>query len=324
MIDSGSHTPGIDAADFGLPAGTALRFERSAAALRPILSTYAVFDSDPALWTAARNWRLHGWTQIWIGLDAGAIDVAIGGRKPARLGSAMLFGVTSRAMPFSTSGGVTVVIDIGPRAWGRLFAASAEALRDRVIPLDDLLPPGWSDDLIAAVAGSDGGPGVKGALDAFFLERLPPLQPHEALIARITALLADAGTHDLADAAAQACIDRRTLLRTTRRHFGFAPKMLTMRRRFLSALVTLLVSPDGPDFAAIPAGYHDASHFIRDANRFVGMTPRRFLAMEMPYTRAALRARSLVMGADRPRSLGAATELQAAIGRVVGPRDLAS
>lgn len=72
-----------------------------------------------------------------------------------------------------------------------------------------------------------------------------------------------------------------------------------MRARFLRALIPLLVSDAKLDFAAVPPGYHDVPHFIRDAKHFIGMTPRRFLANEMPYTRAALRAHGLVMKAGR-------------------------
>jgi AraC-like DNA-binding protein len=217
-------------------------------------------------------------------------------RSYPALGSAMLFGVTSRAMPFSTYGGVSVVVDISPLAWARLFAPSAELLRDRITPLDQLVPAGWSEDLIARIARSDRGAEVKGVLDDFFLERLPPPHRQEPLIARVTAILIDESTRDLAEAAPQAGIAKRSLLALTKRFFGFPPKTLSMRTRFLRALTTMIVAPDTPDFAEIPVGYHDISHFIRDANHFLGLTPRRFLAIEMPYTRAALRARMLVTG----------------------------
>jgi AraC-like DNA-binding protein len=217
-------------------------------------------------------------------------------RNYPALGSAMVFGVTSRAMPISTYGGVSVVVDISPLAWARLFAPSAELLRDRITPLDQLVPPGWSEDLVAGIARSDRGAQVKSVLDDFFLQRMPPPHPQEQLIARVAALLVHEDTHDLADAAAQVGIDHRALLPLTKRFFGFPPKTLSMRTRFLRALTTMLLAPDLPDFAAIPAGYHDVSHFIRDANHFLGLTPRRFLAIEMSYTRAALRARMLVTG----------------------------
>ena len=297
MIDSGSHTPGVRAEDFRLPPGTALRCELPAASLRALLPSYAVHDSDAAVQSGPGNWALPGWARLWIILASNPLGVTIRNRNYAALGSAMLFGVTSRAMPISTHGGVSVVVDIGPLAWARLFAPSAELLRDSITPLDQLLPQGWSEDLIGQIARSDCGLQVKGVLDNFFLERMPPPHPQEALIAAIASLLADEGTHDLVGAAAQIGIDQRALLPLTKRYFGFPPKILSMRTRFLRALTMMLLDPNGPDCAAVPAGYHDASHFIRDANRFLGLTPRRFLAIEMAYTRASLRARLLVIGA---------------------------
>jgi len=253
-------------------------------------------DSDPALQFGARSWVLPAWARLWIVLAPDPIHVTIHNRKYPSLRAAMLFGVTSRAMPVSAYGGVTIAVDIGPLAWARLFQPSAEVLRDRITPLDELLPRSWSEDLIACVERSDRGAQVKSALDNFFLERIPPPHPQEQLISRISALLGDERTHDLADAAAQVGIDKRALLGLTKRYFGFPPKMLLMRTRFLRALTAMMLQPDAPNTPAIPAGYHDASHFIRDSNRFLGMTPRRFLAINMPYTRAALRARMLVTG----------------------------
>ena len=297
LIESGSHTPGVHAADFGLAAGSAMRIERAAEPLRPVLSDYAVFDSDCETFAGAQNRLMPGWARIWIGLTADLFDVKVGSRKYPRLGSAMLIGVTSRAVPLTTYGGLSVVIDIGPLAWARLFAVSAETLRDQVTPLDKLLPKSWCNDLVGRVAHTERGRDVKFALDDFFIEHLPAPHPQEATLSRILVLLIDEATHDLANAAAQVGIDNRLLLRLTKRYFGFPPKMLMMRTRFLRAMTAMLVDHGETDFNAVPTGYHDQSHFIRDGNRFLGITPRRFLALDLPYVRAAMRARMLVIGA---------------------------
>lgn len=297
LISSGSHNPGVRAEDFGLPPGTALRYELPANPLRSVLSSYGVLDSDPAVQSGPGSWVLPGWARLWIILAPDPLHVRIHNRQYPSVRAAMLFGVTSRAMPVSAYGGVSIVVDIGPVAWARLFQPSAELLRDRITPLDELLPRGWSEDLITCIERTDRGAQVKSALDDFFLERMPPPHPQEQLIARISALLRNESTHDLTDAAAQVGIGKRALLGLTKRYFGFPPKMLSMRTRFLRALTAMMLDDDVPNFSSIPAGYHDSSHFIRDANRFLGMTPRRFLAIEMPYTRAVLRARMLVTGA---------------------------
>jgi len=47
--------------------------------------------------------------------------------------------------------------------------------------------------------------------------------------------------------------------------------------------------------APFPLGDHDAPHFQHNAKDFLGLTPRRLLAMPVPYLRAVLRARAMVI-----------------------------
>ena len=299
MIESGSHTPGIAAADFGLPAGTALRYERPDPALEALFPSYAVLDSDLALLAPDRSveWMLPGWAQIWIVLTAGPIRVRIGNRSYDPLKSAILYGVTSRAMPAMASGGTTVVIDVSPLGWARLFGPAAEELRDRITPLGEVLPLVWVTELVETLQASDHAVEVKDRLDAFLLRHLPTPNRDEPLIAKVMMLLADTRVGDLGLAAETAGIEVRTLRRLSKRYFGFPPKLLMMRSRVIQAIVPMLL--DG-DATVTPPIYHDASHFNRDGRRFLGMTPRRFRALAVPYLRAALRARRQVIGTAMP------------------------
>jgi len=300
VIESGSHVAGVCGADFRLPAGTALRYERPDAALAGLVSSYAVLDADPAVWTGPDDWLLPSWAQIWFVLTDQPVAVTIGNRHYAPLGAAILYGVTSRAMPVASGGGVSIVADITPRGWARLFAHPADALRDRITPLGELLPADAVASLIDELGRSDRGAAVKGMLDAFLTAHLPPPHPAEPLVDRIAGLLADPATTDLPAAAARLGISARALLGATKRYFGFPPKTLLMRTRFMRAFVPMLTADSPPDFSAVPPGYHDVPHFLRDARRFLGLTPRRFLAMDMPYLRAAMRARTLVTGIPTP------------------------
>jgi len=296
LTESGSNAPGIEPAIFDLAAGTALRVEAAADALRPIFSTYWVFDSDGTTWPGAQNIVLPGWAKIWIGLTTDPLDVKVGSRRYPSLARAVLFGPTSRAVPVTSFGGLSVVVDIGPLAWARLFAVSAVSLRDAVVPLDRLFPLAWTADLVFRIERCDRGGGLKAVLDDFFLERLPPPHRDEGAIVQILSLLADPGTSDLADISARIGMDHRTLLRLTKYYFGIPPKLLSMRTRFLRGL-TALILDDASHRDDVPAGYYDVSHFIRDGKRFLGMTPRRFLALDQQYLRAALRARIFALGA---------------------------
>jgi AraC-like DNA-binding protein len=297
MIVSGSSVTGVDFDRLGLPAGTALRYEPPAAPLRAFFHSYAVLDSDPALWKGPNSWALPGWPLLWITLAEAPITARLRNRHYAPLGVAGVYGSTSQAIPITSSGGVSIVIDISPLGWARWFGVAADAHSDRITPLDRLWPTAWVEELVERVAMSDRGAGVKHALDEFLLARLPAANAQEALISRAMAALADPGLVESADVAAALGISPLALRRLANRFFGHPPKWLMRRERFLHVLAAMLIDDAAPDHSATPRGYHDVSHFLRDAQQFLGMTPRRFLAMPMPYLRAVLRARRAVIGA---------------------------
>jgi AraC-like DNA-binding protein len=47
----------------------------------------------------------------------------------------------------------------------------------------------------------------------------------------------------------------------------------------------------------IPQSYFDQSHFIREARRFLGITPSQFASLEKPFLSASLELRPKVLGA---------------------------
>lgn len=292
--------PGVSPDAFRLPHGTALRYERPAPALAALLPSYAVLDSDNSLVDHKINWMLPSWAQIWIQLTAGPITVNIGNRRYEPLPAAVMYGVTSRAMPVTAQGETTVAIDVSPLGWARLVSAAADEHRDQIVPLDRLLSRDLVQDLVATLHATDHDLGVKAAIDTVFARHLPPQHAAEPAIERIMAALTDPDIDDLGGAADNAGLSHVTLQRMCRRYFGFSPKLLLLRMRFLRVIVAMLTSDDPVDHSRVPPGYHNVPHFLRDANRFLGMTPRRFNAMDMPYLRAALRARQLVLATPTP------------------------
>jgi AraC-like DNA-binding protein len=296
LIESGSLQPGVSATDFGLPQGTALRYERPADALRHLLPSYAVFDSDPSIWQNASTWKLPSWAQIWIILADGKIAAKVRNRSYAALGKSVLYGATSRAISVTTNGGMSVVADISPMGWARFFNASAADFRDRVTPLDQLWPEGWAEALVSRILDAGSATETKPVLDAFFLERLPPPHRHEPILADINERLLSEDMLESGAIAADLGINSRTLLRLCTRYFGFGPKLLQRRTRFLRALSELILD-DAPDFSVVPAGYYDVPHFVRDGKHFLGITPRQYFNLQNPYLHALLRVRRMVLGA---------------------------
>ena len=300
MIESGSLLPGILASEFGLPPGTALRYERPAAHLTGYLSSYAVLDSVVDDSWHAVEWMLPGWAQIWIVMTPEPIKVRIGNRAYEPVPRALLYGVTSRAMPVSARGGVTICIDVSPLGWARLFSAGADALRDQLVPLETMLPEEKVIELASALARSDQALEVKGVLDSVFTSLMAVPNRDEVGIHQIWKAIADEGVTDLKTAAAVHAMDPRAASQLSKQYFGFPLKLLIMRSRFFRALLPLLEAGADADHAVVPNGYYDRSHFLRDAKRFLGSTPRLFMARPSPYAAAARRARTLVIGSPMP------------------------
>jgi AraC-like DNA-binding protein len=299
MIESGTHTPGISAADFRLPPHTALRYEQPAPALRRYVTSYFVLDSEPVDPPMTSELMLPSWAQIWIIMTGAPIKVVIGNRRYEPVPAAVLYGVTSRAIPVTAQGGVTIGVDISPLGWARLFHQSAEALRDRVTPLDQLMSPAMVAELASSLAASDQALDVKDILDDFFTRHMAAPHRDEPLIEQIMRLIANPCVTSLEAAAADSGVSAHTLRRTSQRYFGFPPKTLIIRARFLRAFVPMLLTRD-TDNKTIPAGYYHRSHFLRDAERYLGMTVKRFMAVDTPYLDAALRARQMILGAPTP------------------------
>ena len=155
-------------------------------------------------------------------------------------------------------------------------------------------------ELTSALANSDRAIGVKAVLDDFFLRHMAIPHRDEPRIDKVMSLIEDETTTDLATAAAAYGIGPRTAGRLSRHYFGFPPKMLMMRARFLRTIIPMLDRDPADAERVVPTEYFDQSHFIRDAQRFLGMTPRQFIMLKSPYAAAARRARRAVIGAPVP------------------------
>lgn len=298
LIESGSHVPGVDPARFGLPPLSALRYEVPADELRPYVADYHVLDSvRPPDWTSSEI-MLPGGPAIRFILASHDFDLSIGGSEPGTLPKAALYGSPSRSARMRAGrGGVTVGMTLTAAGLARLGRTDAFALRDAVVPLGSVIDPAFARDLHARLADHDRGRAVKAILDAALPAIFARPHPHDDEIARIAAVIATPGVTTVETARDLAGISRRQLERLTKRYFGFSPKLLLRRARLLRSIVALKMGGEPYDLSVIDADYFDHSHFTRDAHRFLGMAPLKFLRTPSPYRDAALRARSIVLGA---------------------------
>lgn len=300
MIESGSHTPGIDPASFKLRSYTALRYERPDPALGGLIGDYFVFDSEGPEAMGAVEWMLPNWPVIRFVLAERPITVETRDWRWSPLPEAGFYGTTSQAMRHTSFGGVTIGVSLMPAGIARLLDIDVSRYRNRMVPLDTLLPPADCAALIAELRRSDQGPAVKPILDRFFLSHMARPHPAEGDIAALNGLLLDERFQSAREIAEELDMHPQTLRRLSLKRFGFPPKMLLMRTRFMRSLIALKETGATEGYGAIDSAYTDASHFLRDSERFLGMTARRFLKLETPFLDMVLRARRLVLGVPTP------------------------
>lgn len=279
-----------------LPPGMIVRYEQPGVELIDHITGYHVYGASGAAAMNQIDWFLPGTANIRVTLNAGPIEIGIGRRIFSPLPEASLFGPTSRAIRATTNGGVMIGIGVSALGWARLSRRSAEDFHNRVVPLSEAMGDGFSNRLTQELRGSEGGPMVKPLLDALLLPLLGLAHPDEPLIREFAALLMVEGVIDVAIVARRLGISTHSLRRIATRYFGFVPKVLLMRARFLRSLIKLMTSTNRRDYSAIDPSYHDASHFLRDAKAFLGMTPRRFLSLERPFLDASIHERAAVLG----------------------------
>jgi AraC-like DNA-binding protein len=235
--------------------------------------------------------RLHdvlfpGWTNLRFSIAAEPWEVRLGPRTFAPVPAAALFGPTSHAGYVDAGSGTLIGAGVTPVGWARLFGENAATFADRIVPLDRLL----LDDaatLAADVAKSDAPWPI---LEAWFLARLEATLPEPPEVAALFAALGDPSIETVADLGVRVGLSNRALNRVSRAAFGFTPKLLLRRNRFMRTLMTALTLERGRWSEALgPCGYHDQSHFVRDCRSFLDMPLGAFVERSKPMAELSLR-----------------------------------
>lgn len=208
--------------------------------------------------------------------------------------SAALFGPTSHAGYSEGASGTVVGAGITPLGWYRLTRREAADFADGIVPLSELL---GADAALLADAARAPGDEIKARFDAVFLRLLATPRPDEARVARAHRYLMDPGVGGVAEMADRLVLSHRTLNRIARTAFGFGPKLLVRRARFLRSLMALRDAGAETWASRIETSYYDHSHFNRDAQEFLGMSPSEFLRLPKPLNDASARLRTQILGA---------------------------
>jgi AraC-like DNA-binding protein len=206
-------------------------------------------------------------------------------------------GPSSKAVRFEI--GRTRMWGIGllPLGWAKFVRVPASDFADAV--LDGNRDPAFAcfAPLAAAIfADQPDEAGEVARIARYFLGRLAEPVPDAKRIGAIHAALLDPEVASVTQLVAHTGIGQRTVERICDRAFGFPPKLLLRRQRFMRSLAQYMLDPSLKWIGAIDGHYHDQAQFVRDFRRFMGMTPRAYAALDKPILNAVMHERARSAG----------------------------
>jgi AraC-like DNA-binding protein len=282
----------------GLSAAPRMRYWKPAPALAPYVSGYHLY----AVSTPAGQPHLDVFQPAWANLR---IRLSTGSRWRVRVrdgewqspGRVTLFGPSSAVTWSESESGMIVGAGILPRGWNRLFAGAARDWANRIGELPSLGGQ-TAAEMHAQFCDLHDEETVPQMFDRLLLSALRPGGADDEAIAAMEAALVDPMIDSVKALSETTGIPVRALERLSRRAFGFPPKLLMRRARFLRSLHAIRDRAPTGRTAAIDPGYSDYSHFVRDSHAFLGMSPQAFLRLDTPLLKESLALRQQVLGAS--------------------------
>ncbi|NBW76954.1 MAG: AraC family transcriptional regulator [Sphingomonadaceae bacterium] len=276
-----------------------VRFFMPSPALAPYITTYYLTEVDIAPDDRIEDWLHPEWANLRFARND-TWEAGIGTEPLRPMPHFTATGPTSLAARFRT--GPTRIWGIGllPLGWARLVGQAAINLADRTC--DGAATPTYAHFaplLDTLFAGPPDSAAEARRIDSFLLGLLAQRPPtgDEVRIKAAHGALVDLDSGTVCEFAEQIGLSARSLERLSLRAFGFSPKLLLRRQRFLRSLAQFMLDPTLSWIKTLDCQYVDQAHFVRDFKRFMTMSPSAYAALEHPVLGAAAQARAAAAGA---------------------------
>jgi AraC-like DNA-binding protein len=216
----------------------------------------------------------------------------------SRVAGARFVGTGPSSLPCRFTLGPVRMWGVGflPLGWARFFDADARSCAN--IICDGAAHPAFTRFAHLTEALCDPEATFEEQYAAIVAAMAQAMRPtrDDARIMRVHAALVSgdhASVHDLADACAMSI---RTLERVCMRYFGFSPKLLMRRQRFMRSLTTFMLQRGSRWTEAMDDHYHDQAQFTREFREFMTMNPSEYAALDHPILTSFMEARARIWG----------------------------
>lgn len=263
--------------------------------LRRYITTYYFFEIQTAEGQMLTDVLHPEWASARFMID-GAIDASIVPSPPQPVPPASLTGPTLRACHISCRKARMAGIGVLPLGWHRLIGADASKRANLVFDVNGDPTFAVFASIWHQIKEMTDPEHMAATFDAHLLSALHKHDTREDEIEALHQALTNPDIANVAQLAEALDMPSQRVERLSRRVFGFPPKRLLRRQRFLRTLAVRLLDPDLRWTSVMDAQYHDQAHFTRDFHDFMGMSPRAYLDMPRPISGAAIRARMEALG----------------------------
>lgn len=280
-------------------ADVKIRFFQPHKTLSTYVSTYYLTEVDADIGERVTDHLHPEWANLRF--MRGVLPLASIGEGPLHeVHEFSVTGPTSRACKFASGQMRAWGVGLLPLGWSRFIRASADIYADRFVDgAEDLAFEQLAE--LAPVLNRDGANPEHevSAIDAHLLVLLrePADDEEQRRVGIAHKALLDSEVSTVAQFSDLVGMSPRTAERLSRRAFGFAPKLLLRRQRFLRSLSQFMLDPSMRWINTLDSHYHDQAHFSRDFSRFMGMSAREYARLDHPIMGAAAFARMAAAGA---------------------------
>jgi AraC-like DNA-binding protein len=297
----------------GANLGISVRFYRLSEALRPYFTALYLFDIECPDGAVVEDYLHPEWAAMRF--THGIVPTAcIGPGELVPQWPFVVSGPNSKSIHFGISTSRIWGLGLMPAGWAKFVDGHARDFADRTVngaagDAFRLFAP--IQELTRDLATSPEAIGRK--INAFLLRHLNRPSPHEAQILACHAALRNPEIANVAELAERLDLTARSLERLCGRYFGFPPKLLLRRQRFLRSLAQFMLDPGRSWSEALDDQYYDQAQFVRDFRAFMGMAPSEYADMPHPIMQKIIAHRMADQGAapqiDLPTILRSTTDL---------------
>ena len=207
-------------------------------------------------------------------------------------------GPTSKPIQFGVTRSRVWGLGLQPAGWSKFVPQPANSLSDRTVDGTAHGAFALFVPILGLVAGGRGdADAIARSINDYLMQHAHRPVAHEDRILACQEALRDPDMANVTRLGERLGMGERALERLCGRYFGFPPKLLLRRQRFLRSLAQFMLDPQRSWSEALDGQYYDQAQFVRDFRSFMGMTPSEYAAAPHPILERIMRQRMADQGA---------------------------